>query len=292
MVKYFGKNLRFLRKKMGLNQTQLSDLVRKAHTTIGNWENDVSEPNFTELIEILNIFEIGAHDLLYKDLENAYLNQENGTQKNQQESIPKSIPNSIPNYSLSVAAEPPNHYGNVPQVVTVDVHGDEKVALVPVKARAGYLLGYGDAEYISNLPVYSLPGLKNGTYRMFEVNGYSMHPTFTEKDIVVCQFVENTRFLRNERVYVVITREHGIVIKRLLNTPQEPNKLVLSSDNNIESNNYPPIVIELSEILEIWQFKYLITENISNGPTHNIQLADINARLTLLEEKLSKSTKK
>ena len=68
MSVFFGKNLRFLRKQKGINQGELAILVKKGHTTIGNWENGISEPSLGELHDIVNFFGVSADDLLFKDL--------------------------------------------------------------------------------------------------------------------------------------------------------------------------------------------------------------------------------
>ena len=42
--------------------------------------------------------------------------------------------------------------------VPVDAASDEeRVAVVPVKAAAGYLDGYGDPDYVQGLPTFGLP---------------------------------------------------------------------------------------------------------------------------------------
>ena len=82
-------------------------------------------------------------------------------------------------------------YSGVPQVVAVNQNDEENVVYVPVKARAGYLDGYGDSEYIETLPSFHMPHLTNGTYRCFEVQGNSMVRTFFDGDLVFGKFVED-----------------------------------------------------------------------------------------------------
>jgi len=296
MNTFFSKNLKFLRTKKGVNQSQLADLVGKGYTTISNWENGASWPNFEDLNIIIKYFDVNAHSFLYEDLENVHLNFKTSQFNFDKKSPSICPPNSPSNFfeqglerSLSESTGPPFQ---PPKVVTVNNAGTENILLVPLKARAGYLIGYGDQEYIQSLPAYSLPGIKNGTYRMFEVSGYSMHPTFHEKDIVVCQWVENQAHLKNNHVYVVVTKEDGIVIKRLLIPTQGKSTLVLISDNNDEGNQFPPITIEPTDIIEIWEFKALITEYLKpkNDPLKEIQ--NINYRLTVLENKLLELGKK
>src|SRR5690606_12945511 len=55
---------------------------------------------------------------------------------------------------------------------TVSPDNEDNVEMVPVRAKAGYLAGYGDPEYISTLPVFQLPQLpRDRKYRMFQTEG-------------------------------------------------------------------------------------------------------------------------
>jgi len=65
----FSKNLRFLRKKGNLNQEQISLLFNKRANTIGNWENQKSEPSLAELIKLGEYFQVSTQDLLHSNLE-------------------------------------------------------------------------------------------------------------------------------------------------------------------------------------------------------------------------------
>jgi transcriptional regulator with XRE-family HTH domain len=65
---YLGKNLRYLRKQMSKTQSEIASLIKKGQTTIGNWENGISEPNLDELLVISNFFDIPLDTLIKVDL--------------------------------------------------------------------------------------------------------------------------------------------------------------------------------------------------------------------------------
>ena len=65
----FSKNLRFLRKKGNHNQDEIAILFRKRANTIGNWENQKSEPSLTELMKLGEFFNVSVEDLLHTDME-------------------------------------------------------------------------------------------------------------------------------------------------------------------------------------------------------------------------------
>jgi DNA-binding XRE family transcriptional regulator len=65
----FSKNLRYLRKKDNHNQDEIAVLFNKRANTIGNWENEKSEPSLTELLKLGEFFRVSVEDLLLKDME-------------------------------------------------------------------------------------------------------------------------------------------------------------------------------------------------------------------------------
>jgi transcriptional regulator with XRE-family HTH domain len=67
----FSKNLRFLRKKGNHNQEAIAILFHKQANTIGNWENQKSEPSLGELMKLADFFKVSTEDLLQKDLESS-----------------------------------------------------------------------------------------------------------------------------------------------------------------------------------------------------------------------------
>jgi transcriptional regulator with XRE-family HTH domain len=65
---YLGKNMRYLRKQLSKTQSEIASLIKKGQTTIGNWENGISEPNLDELLIISNFFDIPLDPLVKIDL--------------------------------------------------------------------------------------------------------------------------------------------------------------------------------------------------------------------------------
>ncbi|HET6254788.1 MAG TPA: helix-turn-helix transcriptional regulator [Puia sp.] len=68
---FLGKNLRHLRKQSSRTQSEIASLIQKGQTTIGNWENGISEPSLNELLIISNFFDIPVDTLLKIDLSEA-----------------------------------------------------------------------------------------------------------------------------------------------------------------------------------------------------------------------------
>ncbi len=132
----------------------------------------------------------------------------------------------------------------------VNEQQEEKISLVPVKATAGYLNGYADPEFIEQLPNFNLPfsQLSQGTYRAFQIKGDSMLPIASESYILT-EYLENWNWLKSGKCYIVVSKNDGIVYKRVVNQFDEKQSLELHSDNP----TYEPYEIEGSELLEIWR---------------------------------------
>jgi transcriptional regulator with XRE-family HTH domain len=77
---YLGKNMRYLRKQLSKTQSEIASLIKKGQTTIGNWENGISEPNLDELLIISNFFDIQLDLLVKVDLAEASNSHRQGGQ--------------------------------------------------------------------------------------------------------------------------------------------------------------------------------------------------------------------
>ncbi|HIC30614.1 MAG TPA: transcriptional regulator [Flavobacteriaceae bacterium] len=175
-------------------------------------------------------------------------------------------------------------YSGVPQVVAVNQSDEENVVYVPVKARAGYLDGYGDSEYIETLPSFHMPQLTNGTYRCFEVQGNSMVRTFFDGDLVFGKYVEDLSDIKDGRVYVIVSKNDGIVLKRVINRIEERGKLILKSDNN--DGNYPTYTIEAEDIMEVWYVTMFASKQMPEPVDVYDRLHELESKLTELQEAL------
>ena len=67
-MNFLGKNIRHIRKQLSKTQSEIASLLKKGQTTIGNWENGISEPNLEELVVLSNYFDISVDILLKVDL--------------------------------------------------------------------------------------------------------------------------------------------------------------------------------------------------------------------------------
>jgi SOS-response transcriptional repressor LexA len=97
---------------------------------------------------------------------------------------------------------------------------------------------------------------RQGTYRAFEIKGDSMLP-LQSGTIVVGEYLSNWNDVKPGDTYVVISKNDGIVYKRIGNRVKENKTIKLISDNPV----YEPYSIDSDELLEIWKAKAFISTN-------------------------------
>ena len=129
-----------------------------------------------------------------------------------------------------------------------------QIPVVPIRAAAGYQKGFPDEEYVNELPHITLPFLGKGNFRAFEITGDSMLP-LTPGTIVIGEKLERLSDLKDGKTYVLVTRNEGIVYKRVFNHIRDRGVLSLVSDNK----KYKPYSIDPMEIHEAWAARAYIS---------------------------------
>lgn len=265
---YLATNLKYLRKKYGKTQDALSAAVNIGRTTIANYEAGISEPNVETLITFAKFFGVSVDEMLSKNMEDLL----NAKEKD-----------------VLLRSAQGQSYSGMPHVITVDSHGNDNIVYVPVKARAGYLNGYGDTEFIETLPTFRLPGLSNATYRMFEVEGPSMAPNVLHGDRIIGEWVESFDDIRDNRVHIIV-HSGGVAVKRIINRLKERGKIYLKSDTIAHRHEYPTIEVAPEDIKEIWYGRLKISSDFTEPAEVYHRLADL--EMDVMEMKRAMKDKK
>lgn len=218
-----GQNLKYLRKLRGWTQEEFANKLGIKRSLIGAYEEERADPRLDVLEILADIFKLSLDELLLKDLSN---NADNYLAKRRQQ-----------------------------KMMTADRN---VIHFVPVKAAAGYLASYADTEFIDELNTFTLPMLSGGNYRAFEIIGDSMLPT-PSGSIIVGEKVENTTDIKNTQAYIVVSRNEGIVYKRIEKDGRSRSKLTLVSDNP----QYQPYQVNAEDVMELWQAQMVISK-VSN----------------------------
>ena len=219
----WSSNLKLLRKQQGWSQMEMGQRVGVNGSRIRDYELGKCEPSIELLLKLAGNFDISLDDFITRPL-------------------------SLINTS-QLKASPNLGTSSRILVISENDQGNENIVHVPVKARAGYLSGYQDPTFIESLPSYRLPGVRSGTYRSFEIEGDSMLPLQPGTIVVGC-YVESWRDIRSNYTYILVTRDEGIVYKRVINKVKSKGQLVLLSDNPI----YEPYAIDIEEVNEAWAY--------------------------------------
>ena len=215
-----GQNLKYLRKLRGWTQEEFAVKLGIKRSLVGAYEEERADPRL-EVLEIVgDTFKLSLDELLLKDLSNT---GDSFLAKRRQQKMMSADRNVI-------------HF-------------------VPVKAAAGYLAGYADSEFIDELNTFTLPMLAGGNYRAFEIIGDSMMPT-PSGSIIVGEKVDDSEDLKNDQAYIVVSRNEGIVYKRIVKNNRLKNKLTLVSDNP----QYHPYQVNAEDIVELWQAQMVISK--------------------------------
>jgi len=225
-----GANLKFLRKNCGKSQEEMANELVLTRSTYSGYENGIADPSLETLVAISAYFEVTCDALLKEDLTKYEGEKWQKFKANQHVDVEGK--------KLRILTQ------------TLDENDNELIELIPQKARAGYTSGYADPEYLKVLPTFSLPFLsKEKKYRSFTIEGDSMPPV-VQGSIVVGEFVQNWRLIKNGTPCIVVTKDDGIVFKMVSNFIDENQSLQLVSTNPF----YEPYFVHIKDVVEVWKF--------------------------------------
>lgn len=247
-----SSNLKFLRKGRGLTQQQMADALGIKRASIGAYEEDRAEPKYDLLKKIADYFSLTMDELVNETIDDKWRPKPKSTASN-----------------LRVLS------------ITVDDKDRENIEFVPVKASAGYLNGYADPEYVQELPRFSLPIFTQGTYRAFEIKGDSMLP-LPSGSIIIAEYVENWRDIKSGETYIVISRNDGIVYKRIGQRFKEDRGLKLMSDNKV----YESYWVDVDDIIEVWKAEAFISTELPE-PMQEPTLEGLSAMMAQMQKTIN-----
>ncbi len=245
-----GKNLKYLRKLRNWTQEEFAAKLGIKRSLIGAYEEERADPRLDVLQTISEMFKVTLDELLTKDI---------GTLKG-------------------------SDYLSKRRQMKMMSADRNLIHFVPVKAAAGYLAGYADEEFIDELNTFTLPMIKGGYCRAFEIIGDSMLPT-PSGSIIVGEKVESLDSLKNNALAIVITNSEGIVYKRVVKNNRSTNKVTLVSDNP----SYQPYQVYKADILELWEAKAVINKVSDN---HRWDVDSLVNLVSNLQEQVSSIKKK
>ena len=230
---YLSTNLKLLREGKGWKQSDLAAKIGVAPNTISNYEKGVSQPDYSTLLKLVELFDSAVDVFLYHNLcDPAYIhNYEVKNRKVGSEIVP------VIGQELSLMYVP---------FVNQYVH-------------AGYLRGFSDDTYLSKLP--RIPWIVDkeykGSYMAFEVKGDSMDDgtkdSYIAGDILLCREISHDLWATSKLHFrkwdfVIAHKTDGIIVKRIIEHKVDKATIKVHSLND-QFHDYD---INLKDVLKIF----------------------------------------
>ncbi|MFD0766700.1 XRE family transcriptional regulator [Mucilaginibacter lutimaris] len=259
---FFASNVRKLRKRKNLSQEELSNRLSMTRSKLALLESGKTlNPPLEDLLSFSDVFGIGVDTLLKVNL-----------QKLAESEIKElEAGNDIYTTGTNIRV----------LATTVDKDNVDNVEFVPEKAKAGYRNGYGDPEWIAELPRYSIPGLsKHSKYRIFPISGDSMLP-YPDGCQIIGEYLEDWTKIKDDTLCILILKngEADIVFKQIENRIKKEKKILAKSLNIL----FQPYEIPVEDVIEIWVYKAHIACTMIS---HHNEIPSAHILQVMLEMKL------
>lgn len=229
---YLNANLKFLRKQKSLTQETMANAIGISRSKLAGYELNITPPLET-IIQFADYFGVSIDILLRKELA------------------------SLSEYKLRQLLETDQFLrGRNLRILstTVDREGRELIEVVSQKAKASYLAGFADPDFIGELPRFSLPFLpQDKKHRVFQVDGDSMLP-IPEGAWIICEYVDDWMGIKDGEKYVIVTEQDGVTFKIAYNQIKEKERLLLCSANPI----YKPFYVNIADVREVWRYRLMM----------------------------------
>lgn len=163
--------------------------------------------------------------------------------------------------------EPKSNYSDLTKPLNSKVL---EVPLVHQYAYAGYMSGFTDDEYISELPTVPFiveSKVYKGNYLAFEVKGDSMDDrsieAYPERTIILCREIPKQHWVNKLHIsqwdFVIVHQTEGVLLKRIKEHNTENGDLLLHSLNDL----YEDFTVNLNEVVKIFNVvKKIVTPSL------------------------------
>ena len=141
------------------------------------------------------------------------------------------------------------------------------IPFVPIHAQGGYGKGFGDQEYIDNLPTIPVIVDKNyrGKYRVFEVDGDSMDDgtrnALYDGDKILCREVKpelwTSKLHINKWFFVICMKNDGITVKQITSHEVENGTITCHPLNSL----FDDFTIDLRDVAELYNVIKIVDRN-------------------------------
>ncbi|MBX9448877.1 MAG: helix-turn-helix domain-containing protein [Taibaiella sp.] len=248
---FLGNNIKFLRRRQHLTQESLATQLSITRSKLNCIETgQTRSPAIEDLLNFSNFFRMSLDTLVKVDLSQL---------------------GELRIRDLEAGNDVYTKGGNL-RILAISIDHDhkEQVEYVPIKAKAGYIAGFNDVDFIAALEKYSVPNLpKHGTYRIFATKGDSMLPIPEGSDITARYEEDWTAIKAGTPCILILNGQQDFVFKMV--TAQRDHTFLLESLNPV----YEPYTVHAADILEIWSFHAFTSREIPLSSGMDVVLQEI-----------------
>ena len=136
---------------------------------------------------------------------------------------------------------------------------EAKTTLVTREVQYQYSKEQDVSTLLDILPKYNFPFVVAEKSRAFQVVSNNMFPVIEENSFVICEQI-STNEIKDNSIVVLISQEKGLFVNRICKNKYEEKQFILSSENDF----YQEIIVDESEISEVWTVCGLLSDDINN----------------------------
>ncbi|MDQ3190493.1 MAG: hypothetical protein M3Q58_02780 [Bacteroidota bacterium] len=159
---------------------------------------------------------------------------------------------------------------------------EQTIRYVPETVKAGFLSSFSNPTFKNGLQEIKLPPEYYGIQWVFEVDGDSMYPTFSNGDHIGCRMLMTTKYIRFGEPYILDIGDGGLLLKRIIKNKDNPDMVILRSDNN----GYDDIDVLKEDIKHIFLITTKISKNVGYKRSYEDQILKMGKDLEILTKKL------
>ncbi|WP_259016552.1 XRE family transcriptional regulator [Emticicia fluvialis] len=250
-----SNNLKYLRRLNGLTQEQFAQRIGTKRANVGAYEEERATPPVDTLKTIAGLFGISVDDFVQKDLKNLSettltpigIDTRQGPQNLFDfQSGNTELKPGTPSQNNLFNTSGPHSFASEPK------RSGNNIQLIRRFQFNEYLMRSKDVSFLKTLTDFQLPTLPFGEYRAFEAT----EDFAFEGALLIGSLVKNWYDIADGKNYVLVTKAHGIIYRRVYNQVKIKGTLLLSSDNQ----RFPSIEISMNDVIETWEIKAFVSQ--------------------------------
>ena len=157
---------------------------------------------------------------------------------------------------------------------------NQNISLVRRFQYNEYLVKHSDFHFLKTLSLFNIPTLTNGEFRAFEAG----EDFAFEGALLVGSLIRNWHEISDGKNYILVTKTHGIIHRRVYNQIKIKGTLLLSSDNN----RFPSSEISYTDVIETWEIKAFVSHTLPEPATPYSKLGNLVDEMKFELERIKK----